>query len=339
MAVNPEDIDNTAATEGWFAPEFDDAPYTLILQYLADNLSLDDTITQITKPINNAFTTANSGNAIRRGEDVAKNQRQYWSEEEAREQWGDPLPENQVPPEVPDAPSTEGQLWELWYAILHAAKRQSWTDDPRDVHGKLASLVAALRRVPDPQFPANPTKALRNDWIWGDKTLWSTLSLLGAASRESWNDSPGCGAGYSPAAVQAWANLNAFTARLTRDNIESYSLYAIWAMRDALEEDEKWAYKMDAFVPAASAWIMIWGKPMYDRTEDMTPSNKNQGNPGQPGDYMIRRTGNEKAEWSRDRWAFWKERFREISVREKVTDETRSISKSTFKRMEEIEKL
>jgi hypothetical protein len=343
MGVTAEQIDKVAVDDGWFRPEFNEPPFTLILQYLDGNLSLDQTVKQLTDPISSAYTSANSGNAIRQAEATAAHQRTFWSEAEAREQWGDPLPESEIPPEAEGAPSTEGQLWELWYAVLHAAKRNPWRDTDRDAHGKLVALVAAIKRVPDPPMPANANKALRGDWVWSSGTLWSELVLIGAASREAWNDSPGAAFGYSDAAIEAWANVNAFVARLTAEDVRQYSLYAIWAMREALEEKrkeapEKW---MDATVPAAAAWIGVWGKQMYERREDLTPEDpETQGNPARPGDYMIKRTKNEKAEWSRERWAFWKQRFQEISlgsVGDKVNSETKAIAKEAFERMEEIE--
>ncbi|KAF8216670.1 hypothetical protein K438DRAFT_400819 [Mycena galopus ATCC 62051] len=312
--ITPEQVDKVSGEDRWFRPALDQPPFTLILQYLAGNLSLDDTVNQLTTPISSSFTTADGGNAIRTAEKTAAQQRTFWSVDEARERWGDPLPETEIPPAAPDGtPSTEGQLWELWYAVLHAAKRTRWRNDENNTHSKLVALVAAIKRVPDPPLPANANKALRNDWIWEGGTLWSTLTMLGPASREAWNDSPGAAFGYSEAAIAAWANANAFVARLTAEDVREYSIYAIWAMREGLEEKRKLPEKkkgnwLDATVPAAAAWIAIWGKKMYERREDLTPQNPNEGNPAMPGDYMIKRTKSDRPEWSRERWAFWKQR-------------------------------
>ncbi|KAK7025043.1 hypothetical protein R3P38DRAFT_2952481 [Favolaschia claudopus] len=341
--ITPEEIDEHAEKEGWFRPVFDQPPFTLILQYLTGTLSLEDTVTQLTNPINASYSSADSGNAIRQAESDATAQREFHSEAAARELWGDPLPEDEVPAEeVPDAPSTEGQLWELWYAVLHAAKRYPWRNDENNAHDKLVALVAAIKRVPDPPLPPNANKALRGNWIWGTGTLWSDLVLLGASSREIWNDSPGTGAGYSDAAIVAWTNVNAFTARLTSEDVNDYSLYAIWAMRDALETDptkkasEESGTWLDACVPAAAAWILIWGRPMFERRE-VYERSPTRGDPGRPGDLMVQRTKNKQSAWTSQRWAFWKARFEEISVAQDVKEETRIAAGEAFGKMKEIE--
>ncbi|KAF8216679.1 hypothetical protein K438DRAFT_1747865 [Mycena galopus ATCC 62051] len=299
--ITPEQVDKVAEEDRWFCPVSDQPPFTLILQYLAGNLSLDDTVNQLTTPISSSFTTADGGNAIRTAEKAAATSE---------------------------------------HSVLHAAKRTPWRNDENNTHSKLVALVAAIRRVPDPPLPANANRALRNDWIWESGTLWSTLAMFGPATREAWNDSPGAAFGYSEAAIAAWANANAFVARLTAEDVPEYSMYAIWAMREGLEEKRKLPEKkgnwLDATVPAAAAWIAIWGKEMYERREDLTPQDPNEGNPAMPGDYMIKRTKNKRPEWSRERWAFWKQRFEEIT-QEEVNDETKAITKEAFERMQEIE--
>ncbi|KAJ6519117.1 hypothetical protein C8R45DRAFT_950300 [Mycena sanguinolenta] len=334
-SVAPQQIDEAAAENGWFRPDTDQSPFTLIVQYLAGELSLSDTVQRLTVPINLSYSTADSGNAIRQAEETAAHQRTFYAEDEVKEQWGDPLPESEIPPAAPEGtPSTEEQLWELWYAVLHAAKR-TWQNDD---HRKLVALVAAIKRVPDPPLPVNANKALRNNWVWASGTLWSTLTILGAATRETWNDSPGGQFEYSKAAIEAWANVNAFVARLTAENVREYSIYAIWAMRDALEERrEEEGDWLDATVPAAAAWIGVWGREMYTCREDLTPEDPRYGNPAKPGNYMIQRTGNKKPEWSPERWAFWKLRLEEI-VGEEVSDETKAIAKAAVETMEEIER-
>jgi hypothetical protein len=138
-------------------------------------------------PIKSSYTTTDSGNAIREAETTAAYQQQFWSEPKGRKYWGNPLPESEVPPEVVGAPSTEGQLWRLWYAVLHAAEQNPWGNDNSDVHGKLVTQVATIEWVPDPPMLANATKALHNGWIWRSSTLWSTLLLLGPSSVEAWD--------------------------------------------------------------------------------------------------------------------------------------------------------
>lgn len=43
---------------------------------------------------------------------------------------------------------TEGQLWDLWYGVLHAAKRIPWADET--AQQKLVALVQALKGSSQP---------------------------------------------------------------------------------------------------------------------------------------------------------------------------------------------
>ncbi|KAJ6485767.1 hypothetical protein C8R45DRAFT_1146448, partial [Mycena sanguinolenta] len=211
---------------------------------VAGNTSLDNIVKQLTTPISVAYATANSGNAIRE------------TENEAGEQFDS---DEALPPAASDdAPDTESQLWKLWHAVLHAAKRAPWQNDDNDANGKLIALVAAIKRVPDPPMPANATEELRKNWIWRSGTLWSTLSMLGWTAREVWDDAWGAAFGLETAIAER-ANVNGFVARLTAEELDDYSVFAIWAMGYALDENQKnskgnW---LDAMVPGAAAWVGI----------------------------------------------------------------------------------
>ncbi|KAI9873601.1 MAG: hypothetical protein M1830_010810 [Pleopsidium flavum] len=71
--------------------------------------------------------------------------------------------------------------------------------------------------------------------------MWSDLPLLGWVLRDSWNyfDSPPSNPNRAKER-QEWINLNAFTARLAANRIVDLKLWAIWAFREALE-DEPWS--------------------------------------------------------------------------------------------------
>ncbi|KAF8196885.1 hypothetical protein K438DRAFT_1825727 [Mycena galopus ATCC 62051] len=291
-----------------------------ILQYLAGDLSLDDTVTQITAPVNSAYTSGDSGNAIRKTETIPPWRRPSWSEDQVRAQWDEPPLESDT---CDDTRGTESQLSELWSAVMYAAKRNPWRNDDNDAHGKLIALVAAIQQAPDPPMPANATKALRQNWIWSSGTLWSTLLLLGPTTREIWNDAFGAAFGHETA-IAEWANVNAFMARLTAEKLDDYPVFAIWAMGYALDENQKnskgnWR---DATMPAAAAWIDICGRQMYEWREDILPEH-----------WSI-----EDTPWPW--WPFWKHRFEEISLGgEQAKDETRVIAREAFHKMEEIEAL
>ncbi|OCL01602.1 hypothetical protein AOQ84DRAFT_230769 [Glonium stellatum] len=313
-----DQIDAIAAKRGWFRPQPEHYPtYATVKAYTAGSLDL-------------------ASAAIRHAEQVAANQRQFYSHEKARERWGDPLPEDEIPVEDNSRPSTGNLLEELGYTILHVAKQTPW----RDAAGqkKLVDLVRALKARPDPPPPAKMTKALRNNWSW---SVWSELSMLSPSARESWNDQPGCGAGFSVPEIHAWANVNAFIARITQAGLAGFWMYAIWALRDALEEEhldydlrhkpEKAAKLLDAFIPAAAVWIIVMGRELWEKDEDLTPKSRNEGDPARGGKLWKG-----KSAFCKERWDLWATRFEALSKMEGLMAETREIAAEAFASMEKI---
>ncbi|KAL1605316.1 hypothetical protein SLS60_004864 [Paraconiothyrium brasiliense] len=212
--------------------------------------------------------------------------------------------------------SDNDQLGDFWYTILHSAKRISYSNP--DQHAKLVQLVKAIKEHPEPS-PERPT--------------YKNLSGLGLAAREAYNDIPRYDVGSVPQEIHAWTNFNYFLARLTDSGVWETYLYVIWAMREALEKTPEplpWWY--DANVPAAAVWVLGLGKKVYEKEEDLTPKDPNQGNPARGGDLW---TGGPV--FSKERWAFWKKRFGEVGKHEGVNDETKDIAKQAVEAMEKAE--
>lgn len=332
----PEQIDAMAEKRGWFRGAPDGAMYPTVVAYMEGSLDLESTVKRLVEPINQEYSTADHGQAIREAEKTAASQREFYSAEEAEELWGAPLPQDEIPPEDNTCNvTTEGLLWDLWYSILHCAKRTPWRDTA--AQNRLLDLVCALKACPDPAPPAPMTEALRQNWIWSSGRLWSELTLLGPSARECWNDAPGCGAGFSVPEIHAWANVNAFVAAITKKGLDDFCLYAIWVMRDALEdhhEDASTSYgfvtvamKLNALVPAAAVWVLVMGKELLEK-DDSVPSNPSQGEPSWKGTNAV----------CKDRWRFWKARFQGLSRREDLMSETKEIAAEAFARMEDIER-
>ncbi|KAF2005226.1 hypothetical protein P154DRAFT_530882 [Amniculicola lignicola CBS 123094] len=207
---------------------------------------------------------------------------------------------------------------DLWYSVLHSAKRISFRN--ATAHDKLIELLGVIEKHPN---------------ING-------LPYLGMAVREAWNDCPGVGAGFSVPEIHAFANFNYFLARLTKEQVMEFWIYVIWAMRSALEDVFKddgpddahvpatAIQKYDANIPAASAWVLIMGKEIYRKEEDLTPKSKNEGNPAKGGELWAGRP-----EFSKDRWVLWKKRFQEISQMQEIAEDTRKSAKEAFDAMEQ----
>ncbi|KAF2466513.1 uncharacterized protein BDR25DRAFT_268469, partial [Lindgomyces ingoldianus] len=239
---------------------------------------------------------------------------------------------NQIAPPIEEAYTTgdygrKMYLWDLYYSILHSAKRIPWTDGP--AQEKLLDLMKALKSRSDPEAPFKRlqlTPDVHPNWVLTSDGLWSTLLMLGPSAREAWDDGPGCGAEFQDPEARAWANVNAFAARITRDGIGDWWWWAIWALRDALEprykRNEK--YKLDVFVPAAAVWLLILHDHIWNRVraekEKLWSKEK----------YLEARIRNKEESvlaFNTRRWAFWRERFGHIMIDEEVREETRRVAK------------
>ena len=101
--------------------------------------------------------------------------------------------------------------------------------------------------------------------------------------------------------------------------------------RDAHEpgtEEEKYA----AMVPAAAAWIFAAGKNMY-MEGDLSPNGEGwAGDPLECGQLWNGASG-----FSKERWAFWKKRFGDIVVYERLDEGTRKVAREAVAAMQRIE--
>jgi hypothetical protein len=215
---------------------------------------------------------------------------------------------------------------DLWYSIIHSAKRISYRDE--QTFNKLVSFMAALSK----------------------ESGFEDFPNLGMYSREAWNDAPGAGAGWTAPEISAWTSYNYLLARLDVDGLfNSLSSYGLWALRGALEqnfvEDDDGeasnpatrVVKLNANVPTAVVWVLVAGKKMYAQEEDADPKSKKKGvrleELGQ-GQYMWPYS----AKFSKERWTFWRARFDDIVNVEKIADETRRVAKEAIDAMDKIEK-
>jgi hypothetical protein len=218
---------------------------------------------------------------------------------------------------------------DLWYSIIHSARRKSFHEAEDDgkrnahFHAKVADLVAAFREHKIKHHE-------EYDYIY------SSLFDLGMACREVNNDEPDSNA--TGVEIDAWANVNFFWARLTEKGLLDLSLYAIWRMRTALEEEQQddaegtAAQKYDVYIPAAASWIFGLGRALYTKEKDLTPTDRKQGNPAKGGELWKG-----KAVFSKERWALWKERLGVISKLDSVSDKTKNISRDALEAMERAE--
>jgi hypothetical protein len=218
---------------------------------------------------------------------------------------------------------------DLWYSIIHAAKRRSFHEaengnarDPK-FHADIVDLVAAFR---DHKIEGNEQY----------NYLYSSLTDFSLACREAYNDAPDASA--SALEIDAWANVNFFFAKVTEQELSDLSIYAIWSLRTALEEEHEddaegtAAQKLNVFVPAAASWIFGMGRALYLKDVDLTPSDRKQGNPARGGPLWKGKAG-----FGKERWALWKERLAAVGKMEEISEKTKSISRDAIEAMERAE--
>ncbi|CAJ2513728.1 Uu.00g018470.m01.CDS01 [Anthostomella pinea] len=330
----PAKIDAIAVERGWFSGKMD-----AIDNYLAgDGSDAAATAAKLAAPIDEAYSTADHGRALYEAEITARNQRRHWSLAEALDRWG---PEEDIPqpgPETADLPTAEGQLWDLWYSVLHAAKRNPWTDETQQ--SKLVDLVKALKARPDPAQPSRMTAPLKNNWIWTSGSLWSTLPMLGPSAREMWNDSCGFGAGWTVPEQHAETNVHAFVARLTASGTSDFTTYARWALCDALETNTGGAglhhhaprqTQLAHSLTLAAVWIHIAGKYMRECEQHEALPGYTEVSLDARGKILPWSGKSDGPHFSDARWDFWRRRFDQEAHNEELPEEVRLLAAEAAK--------
>ncbi|KAI0833035.1 hypothetical protein F5Y06DRAFT_280650 [Hypoxylon sp. FL0890] len=327
----PAKIDAIAKRRNWFIGDT-----SVIDAFLAGDIDAATAADTLAKPIDASYSSADYGKALYEAERVARTQRGYHSAEKALKMWG---PEEDIPkpsPETSSLPTTEGQLWALWYGILHASKRIPWTDTVQQA--KLINLVRTLKARPNPPLPEHTSIPLKRNWIWETGTLWSDLVMLGPSAGEAWNDCCGCGAGWTGPEQAAYTNFNAFVARLTASGTADFAANGVGALRVALEakagatashRKAPMEVQMSVLVTIAAVWILIAGEWMWGKRpkgEEVVPLDARVELGTRERMLPWYNRGGE-AMWCTARWRFWRERFEQEAGNEELGEEVRGLAK------------
>ncbi|KAL8731632.1 MAG: hypothetical protein Q9166_003320 [cf. Caloplaca sp. 2 TL-2023] len=288
---------------------------TTIRAYLASNLDPKETASALTTPINQHLDSLflRSTNSSPNNENPHEN-----------DNWTPNLD-----PTIKSIDHSTSVPWsydfpnetDIWTSILTLARSVPHSS-PTIPH--LVSLLAAIKTMPDSPAARVPQK-------------WSQLPNLGTEIRENWNrtiQETEDDASWS-CTPSGWASMNAFVAQFTAAGVANYNRYAIWALRDALEDpvghESSVGYpcNLDRHVPAAAVWILYAGKVMYTEWLGLEE-------PQDRGGSLWEGKGFEAG-----RWGFWKERFRWVGKQREVEiqDETREMARRAVERMEEIERV
>ncbi|KAF9261120.1 hypothetical protein L218DRAFT_544881 [Marasmius fiardii PR-910] len=208
----------------------------------------------------------------------------------------------------------EDTLYNLWSAFIAAAE----TTSDESLQTKLVKGLEAIKSLP-PAMVSKKGGGSEQYSNWGGR-VWNDLPMFGANMRDRWDHEDG------------WVNRNAFAAQITVAHVDDFELYAIWTLRDALEET-KVNTSLNVLVPAAAQWIFIAGRLIYQSEREwVLPPN--QGDPARGGSLIP----DIKKGFSKERWAFWKKGFEGIGEDSGEQKETKRIATEAWKKMDEIER-
>jgi hypothetical protein len=85
---------------------------------------------------------------------------------------------------------TQSGIMDLWFGVIHAAKKSIWDDETDHGQQDLLHLLQTFKNRPDPDITEDLFPKRTGDWLysWTGGKLWSELSLIGMALRESLDD-------------------------------------------------------------------------------------------------------------------------------------------------------
>ncbi|KAF2799517.1 hypothetical protein K505DRAFT_321119 [Melanomma pulvis-pyrius CBS 109.77] len=306
-----EQIDAFGVFRNWFRQENDSPSYALLQKYMSGTISLSETVDKIAAPIEELWRSGDNCGA-------------------------EPTDE---PEEGYPWTSAVGSLMDLWYGVMHMAKRTPWTDNA--AHQKLVDLILAFRARPPPTRSAEQAALIEkvNPGYWDDDEgkLWSELPWYGLCAAEVKNDCPNCGSGCQYAEGIAHTNLNSYQARLSlvdeptaRWNQELLAL----SMALGREEDPE---VLDALVPAAAVWILILRERLYEKKlVEIKPAGT--WRPKWPGELWTEPERGMIHIFSKAKWSFWKCRFMHLAGDERLEEETTQIAGCAAEVMDAIER-
>ncbi|KAK1994907.1 hypothetical protein LX36DRAFT_583411 [Colletotrichum falcatum] len=194
-------------------------------------------------------------------------------------------------------PEVEDFLWDTYNAVFAVARQTS----PE----KQGPLVRFLQRLRDTTVTANDGQPLK----LGNQVVWKHLPTFGWVARDLWNFDA-----LDPSASKAekagWDNLSALAAQLTAradlDNPQDpfdLSLYGLWALRTAFEQDHPAGADVAAAVRQASLWIN------YSRDALQKLSAKNRTFDAKSGNPGAKFADRGWKGFNDERWSAWADAF------------------------------
>ncbi|QPC80207.1 hypothetical protein HYE68_010959 [Fusarium pseudograminearum] len=207
-----------------------------------------------------------------------------------------------------DASKIENELHALWSGILTAAEQT-----PHDRQDKLVQVMQAIKEL------APSGDKAKKFVVWEEETRWDALPLFGSTARDELDRA-------QEDSEDACVNINAFFARVTAAGVDDFTLYAIWTLREAIEDpaaDEIAQKTSPKLLKAASVWFIYAGDSLAKATKE---GKQFDGNMAKPGASL-----HDGAEWRGfcdDRWKAWQQRMSALKDADLPEDTKKLIEKA-----------
>ncbi|KAL4941838.1 hypothetical protein BDV06DRAFT_235792 [Aspergillus oleicola] len=235
-----------------------------------------------------------------------------------------------------DDVSREESLNRLWNLITALAIQKP------EHHDKLVDVVVDLSELPSPAHNATTqaSEPATEPLTVQDQVVWKDLPMLGWRFRDYYNTQvrPESPAETQQKAIAEIVNINRFAALMMATDepvFASYSWFALITLRGALEtpiDQRSPREPLEAWVPAAAAWIETLGVEIYSWEEEFESGPK-IGARGKGGLLWDGKHG-----FCKGRWKLWRERFGEVARMEgQLGEGIRKIAEDAETMMREIE--
>ncbi|EWG53978.1 hypothetical protein FVEG_12296 [Fusarium verticillioides 7600] len=199
-----------------------------------------------------------------------------------------------------DASKIEGEFDGLWSSVLSAAEQT-----PHDKQGKLVETLHAIKTIP---------QSAEKVVVWGEEKRWDELPMFGGKAREQLDIEK---------SDEAFVNINGFFARATAAGVDDLSLFAIWTLREALEDlaADKISETSPKLLKASSVWFIYAADALAKASKD---GKQFDGKVAKPGASLAE--FKDEAGWrgfNNDRWKVWLDRLSTLKEAD-VPEETKS---------------
>ncbi|KAG4255781.1 hypothetical protein FPRO03_04729 [Fusarium proliferatum] len=205
-----------------------------------------------------------------------------------------------------DTAKIEGEFDSLWSSVLSAAEQT-----PHDKQGKLVETLHAIKSIP--QSAETAKKVV----VWGEEKRWDELPMFGGKAREQLDIA-------QEKSDEAFVNINGFFARATAAGVDDLSLFAIWTLREALEDPaaDKISETSTKLLKASSVWFIYAADALAKASKD---GKQFDGKVAKPGASLAE--FKDEAGWrgfNNDRWKVWLDRLSTLKEAD-VPEDTKSL--------------